>query len=52
MYTKENINELIDVIAEFVEVCSYIRDAGNDDDPTLVEAIAAGHEVMKKYKVV
>lgn len=38
--------DLLAACRELVEVCTYIRDAGNDDDPALVAAIDAGLQAI------
>ena len=40
--------DLLAACEELVEVCSYLRDAGNDDDSTLEDAITQGHAAMAK----
>lgn len=41
-------DDLLAACRELVEVCSYIRDAGNDDDSTLKDAITEGHDAIAK----
>ena len=40
--------DLLEACRELTEVCTYLRVAGNDDDPTLVAALSQGNKAIRK----
>ena len=42
---------LVEACRELIEVCSYIRDMGNDDDSNIINAINKGHKALAAAEV-